>query len=133
MAEGSLPPPPQLDPIGIWRDWLAQTQRQWEVLSRVAPGPEPMTRAFSEAVDAYIGFQQLVSDSTERYLGLAPLTRTDVSDAERRIQELERRITDVERALSDLRTLLREPGPPAFRLRPRTFRAPGANGLDGAH
>lgn len=136
MAEVDAPTPQTPDVMQLWRDWLTQTERQWNTFFQDVLGTEMFASNMNRGMEAYVGFQKLMADTSERYLGFWNIpTRNDLAGLGERLQGMEDRLTNIETMLQALATgrtdeLLSVP--PALRRPARTRKPPELNSQDGA-
>jgi len=135
MAEGDATPPPTPDVMQLWRDWLTQTERQWNSFFQDVLGTEMFASNLNRFMEGYVGFQKLMSDTTERYFGFWNIpTRNDLTALGERLQSIEEHLTNIEVTLQALATgradeLLTVP--PALRRPARTRKPSGYESHDG--
>jgi polyhydroxyalkanoic acid synthase PhaR subunit len=98
------------DPFAAWRDWLGQTERQWNSFLNEAMATDQYGQAMGQMMDMFLNAQKSMSDVMGRYFtGLNVPTRTDVLS-------LGNRLTDIEERLGAIEGMLKgtpRPGPAA--------------------
>lgn len=91
------------DLLQIWRDWLTQTERQWNSFFNEVMGTDSFARTMGGYLQVYSGFQRLLAESTERYLSYLNVpTRSDLLDVGERLSALDQRLSRVEAKLDAL-------------------------------
>lgn len=115
------------DLLQIWRDWLTETERQWNSFFNEIMGTDSFARTLGGHLQVYAGFQRLLAESTERYLSFLNVpTRSDLLDVGERVSALDQRLSRLEAKLDAL--LSWQPGgeqtATAVAARPRRTRRP---------
>lgn len=125
MSSTPASTPEPIDPFQLWRDWLTQSERQWNEFFNQMMGTEEFGRAMGAMMDAYLNTQRTFSDAFGRYFSSINVpTRTDVLTLGNRLTEIEERLASIESLLRGMAPA--EPAePPAPAPRPpRTKRPP---------
>ncbi len=127
MAE---PPPGIPDPLALWRDWIAQSERQWNTLLNQAMGSDQYGQAVGRFMEVYVAMQRGLADVMARQLAALNIpTRADVLDLGQRLGAIEDRLARIETALSAPDAAVAGGAASRASLRPpRTRRPPGPPG-----
>lgn len=98
MPEQTDQQPP--DVMQLWRDWLTQTERQFNALFKEVMGTEAFGRSVGGSTEAYAAFHRLVTDSMERYLSFMNLpSRNEIVGLGETLRSIEDRLTHIEETL----------------------------------
>jgi hypothetical protein len=98
MPEQAEQQPP--DVMQLWRDWLTQTERQFNALFKEVMGTETFGRSVGGSTETYAAFHRLVNDSMERYLSFMNLpSRTEIVSLGETLRSIEDRLTRIEETL----------------------------------
>ena len=114
---------PIADPIQLWREWVDQTERQWNSVLNEIMGTDQFGQASGRMMEVFLAMQASMNEATQRYFSALNLpTRSD-------LQEISDRLSGVEAMLHELSERLEAQqapsAPPAARPRPkRTKKAP---------
>lgn len=94
QTEGQAP-----DIMQLWREWLAQSERQFNALFSEAMNSEPFARTLGGYMEMNAAFQRLVGEGMQRYLSFINVpSRSDVlglGDALRLIEDRLARVEDL--------------------------------------
>lgn len=83
----------------LWREWLTQTERQFNSFFNEMMGSEAFARSVGGYVEAYALFQRMVADSMERYLAFVNMpSRSDVVSLGETLRAIEGRLARIEEA-----------------------------------
>lgn len=97
---GAAPPP---DPFQLWRDWLSQSERQWNEYFNNMMSTDEYGQAMGRMMDTYLTAQRNMSEAMGRYFtALNMPTRTDVLTLGNRLTDIEDRLAGIETALTKL-------------------------------
>jgi polyhydroxyalkanoic acid synthase PhaR subunit len=123
------PQTPFPDPLEMWRNWLSESERQWNGFLNQAMATDEFSQAMGKFMDVYLNMQKSMSEAMSRYLTSMNLpTRTDVLAIGDRLSALEDRFTAVEAALKKTPAAASEngtpPAPPAPKAKPARTRKP---------
>ncbi len=125
------PPQPSQDMAEIWREWLTQTERQFNAFFNQSMNTEPFARSMGGYTEMTAAYQRMVTEGMQRYLTFMNMpSRTDVISLGETLRTIEDRLGRIEETLqiaaeavemSDDRSVLRrEPvrtrRPPGFPL-----------------
>jgi polyhydroxyalkanoic acid synthase PhaR subunit len=99
------PAPAGSDPFTAWRDWVAQSERQWNSFLNEAMATDEFAESMGRFMDVYLSAQKNVNEVMGRYFTTLNVpTRQDVLSLGSRLSEIENRLDGIERALAVLRT-----------------------------
>jgi polyhydroxyalkanoic acid synthase PhaR subunit len=101
------PAPTELpDPFAAWRDWVGQSERQWNTFLNEAMATEQFGQSVASVMDAYLGMQKTMNEAFGRYFTALNIpTRTDVLSLGDRLGQIEDRIASIEASLRALISL----------------------------
>ena len=114
----------------MWREWVTQSERQWNAFFNEVMGTDQYTQAMSRFMDMYMKGQKSLGEAMGRYFTtLNVATRTDVLALGERLVAIEERLAAIEAGLSaagsrDERGATRVPSAP----RPPRTKKPPATG-----
>ena len=120
--------PPIPDPMAQWREWVAQSERQWNKFFNDLMGTDQYNQAMSRFMDVYLNGQKTLGETMGRYLsGLNVATRSDVLAIGDRLAAIEERLTSIEERLgAQAAQDGGGPSPPSSTPRPPRTRRPPA-------
>ncbi len=102
MTKTETSPP---DPSAIWRDWMTQSERQWNEFFNQMMGTEEFSQGMGRNLDVFLHFQKTMSEAMGPYLTAMNVpTRTDVLALGDRLLAMENRLAAIEAQLSTLQT-----------------------------
>ena len=102
MSEPTTPPVP--DPFAMWREWVSQSERQWNKFFNDVMGTDQYTETMSRFMDTYVNAQKSLGETMGRYFTtLNVATRTDLLALGERLLAIENRLKSIDERL----------GPPA--------------------
>jgi polyhydroxyalkanoic acid synthase PhaR subunit len=115
---------PGVDPLAMWRDWVAQSERQWNGFLNNAMATDEFSKSLGGMMDVYLNMQKSMNEVMGRYFsGMNMPTRDDVLGIGDRLRAIEERLTSIESLLAKARTAGSEVGsqtpPAAVSGRPR--------------
>jgi hypothetical protein len=85
------------DPLGMWREWVSQSERQWNTFLNEAMASDQYGRSVARFMDLYLGMQRNLSEVMGRYFAaLNVATRTDVLNLGDRLAAIEARLHRIE-------------------------------------
>lgn len=117
------------DVADLWRNWLTETERQWNSFFNEVMGTDSFSRVAANYMDAYSVIQRSLNQGMERYLNTFNLpTHSDVVELGERLHNIEDRLTSLEQNINSL--LQAAGGTPVAavtQLRPRRTRRPAKN------
>ena len=112
----------------LWRNWLVDTERQWNSFLNDVMGTDSFGRFLGGYTEVYSMFQRLVAQNMERSLSTLNVpSRSDILELSERLGGVEERLAAIEsnlRALAE--AVVGHPTQPAAvtQLRPRRTRRP---------
>jgi hypothetical protein len=128
------PTPPTPDPLALWREWVSQSERQWNTFLNEMMGTDQFSQSMGRFMEIYLAMQKNMTESMGRYFTALNIpTRTDVLTLADRLAAIEDRLARIEGGLGRLGDPRREAGGlqvPAPSPPPRT-RKPAAPGAEG--
>lgn len=90
------------DPMAMWREWVATSERQWNSFLNNAMATDEFSQAMGRFMDVYLGLQKNMNEVMGRYLQMANVpTRGDVLSLGERISALEERLIRIEGMLAN--------------------------------
>jgi polyhydroxyalkanoic acid synthase PhaR subunit len=85
------------DPLEMWRNWLTESERQWNGFLNQAMATDEFSQTMGKFMDVYLNMQKSMSEAMGRYLTAMNLpTRTDVLAIGDRMSALEDRLGSLE-------------------------------------
>ena len=104
MSEETEQPTP--DVMEAWREWLTQTERQFNALFNQAMNTEPFGRNMGGAMEITTAFQRMMAEGMQRYLTFVNMpSRTDVTGLGETLRSIEDRLARIEEMLGELARL----------------------------
>ena len=98
MAEQSDKQAP--DVMQLWREWLTQSERQFNAFSNEAMNTEAFARTVGGYMEMYAAFQRLMTEGMQRYLSFINMpSRTDVTALGEMLRTIEGRLARIEETL----------------------------------
>ncbi|WP_322796909.1 poly(R)-hydroxyalkanoic acid synthase subunit PhaE [Tepidiforma sp.] len=91
------------DPFAMWREFVAQSERQWNAFLNEAMATEQFSQAMGRMMDFYVNLQKGMNEVMGRYLQFANLpSRQEVLALGERLGAIEDRLVRMERLLAGL-------------------------------
>lgn len=119
MADKAVP-----DPLAMWRDWVATSERQWNAFLNNAMATDEFSQAMGRFMDVYLNMQKNMNEVMGRYLQTANIpTRSDILALGERLSQIEDRIGRIEDALLASKVAAAAP-PAATAVRPPRTKKP---------
>ena len=88
------------DVTEVWREWLTQTERQFNAFFNQAMNSEPFARNMSGYMEMTAAFQSMITDGMQRYLTFMNMpSRTDVTGLGETLRSIEDRLSRIEEML----------------------------------
>ena len=117
---------PAPDPFQIWRDWVSQSERQWNDFFNEMMATEQFGESMGQMTQTYLTMQRNMSEAFGRYfVSLNLPTRTDVLTLGNRLVEIEDRLSKIEAQLEKMAaTEGQEEDGPSPRKKPARTRKP---------
>jgi polyhydroxyalkanoic acid synthase PhaR subunit len=85
------------DPFAWWRDWLVQSERQWNATFNELMGSDQFAQSMGRWMEMYLGVQKNVNEMLGRTLtGLNVPNRDDVAELGQRLSAIEERLARIE-------------------------------------
>ncbi|MGH2608895.1 MAG: poly(R)-hydroxyalkanoic acid synthase subunit PhaE, partial [Tepidiformaceae bacterium] len=117
------------DPLEMWRNWLSESERQWNGFLNQAMATDEFSQTMGKFMDVYLNMQKSMSEAMGRYLTAMNIpTRTDVLALGDRLAAVEERLAGVEAAVAKAATSGAKAaagnGGPAPKPRPARTRKP---------
>ena len=120
MADKAAP-----DPLAMWRDWVATSERQWNAFLNNAMATDEFSQAMGRFMDVYLNMQKNMNEVMGRYLQTANIpTRSDILALGERLSQIEDRIGRIEDALLASKVAAAAPPAAAAARPPRTKNPP---------
>lgn len=89
------------DPFEMWRDWVANSERQWNSFLNNAMAADEFSQAMGRMMDVYLNMQKNMNEVMGRYLQVINVpTRNDVMAIGERLSQIEDRLNQIEGALA---------------------------------
>lgn len=89
------------DPFEMWRDWVANSERQWNSFLNNAMATDEFSQAMGRMMDVYLNMQKNMNEVMGRYLQVINVpTRNDVMAIGERLSQIEDRLNQIEGALA---------------------------------
>jgi polyhydroxyalkanoic acid synthase PhaR subunit len=102
------------DPLEMWRNWLSESERQWNGFLNQAMATDEFSQTMGKFMDVYLNMQKSMSEAMGRYLTAMNLpTRTDVLALGDRMSALEERIAGLEATVAKASSATAESPAPA--------------------
>ncbi len=94
------PQQPSQDVMGIWREWLTQTERQFNAFFNQSMNTEPFARSMGGYTEMTAAYQRMVTEGMQRYLTFMNMpSRTDVISLGETLRTIEDRLGRIEETL----------------------------------
>jgi len=95
QADGPAP-----DVMQLWREWLTQTERQFNALTSDTMGSESFARSVGGVMEAYTALQRLMTELMQRYLTFMNMpSHGDVVGLAETLRSIEERLARIEETL----------------------------------
>ncbi len=119
------------DPFAWWRDWLVQSERQWNTALNELMGTDQFASSMSRWTELYLGAQKNLNETLGRALtGMNVPNRDDVAELGQRLAAIEERLarieTLIERGTGASVATAERRRPPRTRKPPAASRASGS-------
>ncbi len=111
----------------LWRNWLVETERQWNAFFNDVMGTDSFGRLVGGYTEVYSTFQRLVAQNMERSLSTLNVpSRSDIVELSERLGRVDERLASIESSIGALAEAVGHPSQPApvTQLRPRRTRRP---------
>lgn len=91
----------QADPFALWRDWVADSERQWNAFLNNAMATDEFSQAMGRFMDIYLNMQKSMNEVMGRYLQSANMpTRNDILALGERLSQIDDRLGRLETAIA---------------------------------
>ena len=125
MSEPKDRSPANSDPFAWWRDWLVQSERQWNSALNEMMGSDQFASSMGRWMELYLGVQKNVNETLGRALtGMNVPNRDDVVELGHRLSAIEERLARIETLIE--RSTGVSAASPERRRPPRTRNPPAA-------
>lgn len=92
------------DPFAMWRDWVSQSERQWNSFLNNAMSTDEFSQSMGRMMDVYLGMQKNMNETMGRYFSALNIpSRNDILGLADRLGGIEDRLTSIESALSGMK------------------------------
>ncbi len=93
------------DPFAMWRDWLSNSERQWNGFLNEMMATDQFGAGMGRMMDVYLNMQKSMNDVMGRYFSAINVpTRTDLLSLGNRLSEIEERLGGIENMVKALGT-----------------------------
>ena len=91
------------DPLAAWREWVSQSERQWNAFLNEAMATEAYGQSVGRFMEMYVAMQKSMADAMGRYVTALNLpARSDVLALGDRLGAIENRLAGIEQRLAQL-------------------------------
>lgn len=118
----------QPDIVQLWRQWLTDSERQFNALSQDAMNNEAFARSVGGFMESYAALQRVTAEAMQRYLTFVNMpSRSDVVALGETLRSIEARLARIEETLQIAAAAVdaQERGPAPVSEPPRTRRPAG--------
>ena len=106
------------DPFAMWRDWLSNSERQWNGFLNEVMATDQFGESMGRMMDVYLNMQKNMNDVMGRYFSAINVpTRTDLLALGNRLSDIEERLGGIEGMVKALGTAV---APAAVAVSPKT-------------
>lgn len=96
-------PSATVDPFAMWRDWVANSERQWNGFLNNAMATDEFSQTMGRFMDVYLNMQKNMNEVMGRYLQLLNVpTRNDILALGERLSQIEDRLSSIENAVTSV-------------------------------
>ena len=89
-----------VDPFAMWRDWVANSERQWNSFLNNAMATDEFSQTMGRMMDLYLNVQKNMNEVMGRYLQTINVpTRNDILALGERLSQIEDRLSNIENSL----------------------------------
>jgi len=89
-----------VDPFAMWRDWVANSERQWNGFLNDAMATDEFSQSMARMMDVYLNIQKNMNEVMGRYLQTINVpTRNDILALGERLSQIEDRLSSIENGL----------------------------------
>lgn len=90
----------QADIVALWRQWLTESERQFNTLSQDAMNSETFARSVGGFMESYAALQRVTAEAMQRYLTFVNMpSRSDVVALAETLRSIEARLARIEETL----------------------------------
>lgn len=94
------PQQPSQDMTEVWREWLTQTERQFNAFFNQSMNTEPFARSIGGYTEMTAAYQRMVTEGMQRYLTFMNMpSRTDIIGLGETLRTIEDRLARIEETL----------------------------------
>ena len=94
------PQQPSQDMTEVWREWLTQTERQFNAFFNQNMNTEPFARGIGGFTEMTAAYQRMVTEGMQRYLTFMNMpSRTDIIGLGETLRTIEDRLARIEETL----------------------------------
>lgn len=117
------------DVMQVWRDWLTETERQFNAFFAESMNQDSMARGVGGYMEITAGFQRLMADVMQRYLAFVNMpSRSDVTGLGETLRSIEDRLSRIEETLQIAAEAVdATEGPPPREREPARTRQPAGS------
>lgn len=91
------------DPFQLWRDWVSNSERQWNAFLNDAMATDEFSQAMGRGMDMYLGLQKNLNEVMGRYFTTMNIpSRDDILALGNRLTAVEDRLAGIEEAITRL-------------------------------
>jgi polyhydroxyalkanoic acid synthase PhaR subunit len=113
------------DPFALWRDWVANSERQWNGFLNNAMATDEFSQSMGRFMDVYLNLQKNMNEVMGRYLQTINVpTRNDILALGERLSQIEDRLSNIENTLRANAAPLPAPAAAAAVTRPPRTKKP---------
>jgi polyhydroxyalkanoic acid synthase PhaR subunit len=88
------------DPFAMWRDWVANSERQWNGFLNDAMATDEFSQSMAKMMDVYLNMQKNMNEMMGKYLQTMNVpTRNDILALGERLSQIEDRLSSIENGL----------------------------------
>ncbi len=89
------------DPFSVWREWISQSEQQWNSLLNEAMATDQFSQSMGQFMDVYLTMQRNMNDVLGRYFSTLNLaSRTDILSINDRLSDIEAKLTAIQAELA---------------------------------
>ena len=117
--------PPGPDPFAMWREWVSQSERQWNTFLNETMASEAYGQSMGRFMEVYLAMQKSMTEALGRHLTSLNLpVRSDVLALGDRLAAIEDRLGKIEHRLDRLAPDPRGAGGAVDPMRPPRTKKP---------
>ncbi|MCY3569482.1 MAG: hypothetical protein OXH38_12695 [Chloroflexi bacterium] len=116
------------DPAAAWREWMTQSERQWNEFFNQMMGTEEFSQNMGRNLDVFLHFQKTMSEAMGPYLTAMNIpTRTDILALGDRLMAIENRMAAIEAQLTQIKGAVEQQSPAKTASKPRRTKRPASS------